>query len=421
MKKLKKCFPLVLSFVLAISNVVFINQSIAAVGGSISGWNVATQVASGIGQKITATKDIVLNGVTKTMTGTANITPKIGDVGRFMGKVGAAAIVTEAMNQILNGVDYVMDPANNTVTYKKQSSSNDDVQPWHQYCWTTDGYGCRTQTAVVKYVLSYNMPGWIYHSHICPPGDNVYCVAIVSHPDAPTREFSVRVFKKANPAYDPNAVDEDKPITVPLSDVASQVITQAEKDIKAGNSASPAVALSRAVAQDMIQDAETDEVKARPIATELDKTSAIPTDQTAEGTITQPVTDPTTGETTKPGSISIEFPVACSYVPTICQAADVIIQAPAAIKDYLKEDGIPEKDKTDINLPDTPITPKTVNVNWGGSCPAPTTTNISFGGQSQEITILRYDFICEWAWVIKTSVIALASIGAVFIIAGRKS
>lgn len=340
-----------------------------SVGNSIGGWQVATQVATGIGQKLTATKDIVLNGVTKTMTGTANITPKIGDVGRFMGKVGAAAIVTEAMNQILNGVDYVMDPANNTVTYKKQSSSNDDVQPWHQYCWTTDGYGCRTQTAVVKYVLSYNMPGWIYQSHICPPGDNVYCVAIVSHPDAPTREFSVRVFKKANPAYDPNAVDEDKPITVPLPDVASQVITQAEKDIKAGNPASPAVVLSRAVAQDMAAEAETDDVKARPIAQQFEQNQSVPTQEDSTGTIdTAEVLDPVTGEVLKPAesaSVSLKWPKACEWFPTLCMFIDWMQKPHELDEPNLPSEEI-EKKEIDEDL---------ITVH-GSQCPAPISVNI---------------------------------------------
>jgi hypothetical protein len=87
----------------------------------------------------------------------------------------------------------------------------------------------------------------------------------------------------------------------------------------------------------------------------------------------------------------------------------------------MKEEDLPNRDTSDITLPDTPITPQTVNVNFGKTCPAPTTVNISFGGQSKEITIMNYEFICEWSWVVEYSVIALASISSVFIVAGRKS
>ena len=57
-----------------------------AVGGSIGGWNVVSNVASGIGAKITATKEVMVNGASKVVTGTANITPKFTDVGQSDGR-----------------------------------------------------------------------------------------------------------------------------------------------------------------------------------------------------------------------------------------------------------------------------------------------------------------------------------------------
>ncbi|WP_265937159.1 virulence factor TspB C-terminal domain-related protein, partial [Acinetobacter sp. WCHAc060025] len=237
-----------------------------------------------------------------------------------------------------------------------------------------------------------------------------------------------------NPAYDPSK-DEEK--TLPLDVVANQVISNAE------SGDTDAQVATTAAAADIVNDAQNDSTKARPIVNQLEANAETKTEEEATGQ-SKPNTE--TGST----DLSLTFPVFCGWAPVVCEAAQVVISFPAKVegwvsdllgtgqkveentktaaestqaieKELTKDDGVPEKDKTDINLPDLPITPETVNVNWGGSCPAPTTTNISFHGQSQEITILRYDFICEWAWVIKASVVALASIGAVFIISGRKT
>lgn len=91
-----------------------------AVGGSIGGWRITSNVAQGIGAKITATKDVIINGASKAVTSSATVLPKAANVGKFMGKNFGAAAVIGAMDLLLDGVDYVMDPANNTVTYKRK-------------------------------------------------------------------------------------------------------------------------------------------------------------------------------------------------------------------------------------------------------------------------------------------------------------
>lgn len=172
-----------------------------------------------------------------------------------------------------------------------------------------------------------------------------------------------------NPNYDPSAEDETKPITVPISDVASQVITQAEEDIRAGNVASPSVALSRAVAQDMAVEAETDDVKARPIANQFEQTQAIPTDEDATGTIDTPeVVDPVTGEVVKPAetsSIAMKFPKACDWFPQLCLFIDWM-QKPQE----LDEPDLPTKE-----IEKKEIDEELIKIS-SSSCPAPIDVNI---------------------------------------------
>lgn len=334
-----------------------------SVGGSIGGWNVVSNVASGIGAKITATKEVMVNGASKVVTGTANITPKFTDVGRFMGRVGAAAVVTEAVNQLLNGVDYVMDPANNTVTYKKKTDTV-NANPWQTHCWfDSAGNGCySTVDSAANFLCKYYGFGSasVYYNN-----------GSIAHANCAGGNPVTVMFGKPNPLYDlsVNESEHTKPITVPLSDVASQVLDQAEKDIKAGNVASPAVALSRAVAQDMVAEAESDDVKARPIANQLEQTQAIPTDEDATGTIDTPeVIDPVTGEVVKPAessSIAMKFPKACDWFPQLCLFIDWM-QKPQE----LDEPDLPTKE-----IEKKEIDEELIKIS-SSSCPAPIDVNI---------------------------------------------
>lgn len=315
-----------------------------AVGGSIGGWQVVSNVANGIGAKITATKEVMINGASKVVTGTANITPKISDVGRFMGKVGAAAVVTEAMNQLLDGVDYVMDPANNRVQYKvitdptlADGTLSNDIQ---YNCNTGQSFNTVTQCA--NEYVKMNKPADIRYKN-CNKSGNLTCYfyEIVKGKERPGSVWSIGRSAPRVISYPTNAVEEK---SVPLVDVGAQIIDQAEQDIKAGNVASPAVALSRAVAQDMVQEAETDDTKARPITNQFEQAPVIPTNEDATGTIDTPeVVDPITGEVVKPAetsSIAMQFPKACDWFPQACLFIDWAMTDPNVDSDM----EVPEKE-----------------------------------------------------------------------------
>lgn len=319
-----------IAFVLLFFLLVSGHSNANAVGGSIGGWNVVSNVASGIGAKITATKDVLVNGAKTTVTGTANIMPNPSNMGKFMARVGGIGLASEALNQILDGVDYVMDPANNTVTYHKKPDSSVSSDPYYP----------------TNPTIFYNSN----HTHlIATTAQGVCPLSGLTYVKEGSWEWCVgggrdAIHAKPNPYYVPNYVPESKPITAPISDVASQVLEQAEKDIKAGNPASPAVVLSRAVAQDMIQEAEADDVKARPIAQQLEKNPEYPSDNDAEGEITKPeVIDPATGEVVKPAetsSIAMQFPKACEWFPQACVFIDWVMTDPNVDSDM----EVPEKE-----------------------------------------------------------------------------
>ena len=336
-----------IAFLLLFFLLVSCHTNANAVGGSIGGWQVVSNVANGIGAKITATKDVLVNGAKTTVTGTANIMPNPSNMGKFMLRLGGAAIVSEAVNQLLNGVDYVMDPANNSVTYKPKGNYGQYIYkcPSNYYCSGQQFNSAESFAKFLEPTLTLSSCG--YSSGIG------YCTYTNGH-----TSYYDRV---NNPAYNP---EKDEKKTVPISDVASQVLDQAEKDIKAGNPASPAVALSRAVAQDMVQQAESDDVKARPIAQQLEKNPEYPSDNDAEGEITKPeVIDPATGEVVKPAetsSIAMQFPKACEWFPQACVFIDWAMTDPNVDSDM----EVPEKeiDKQEIKKDLVKIS--------GRSCPA---------------------------------------------------
>ena len=322
-----------------------------AVGGSIGGWRITSNVAQGIGAKITATKDVIINGASKAVTSSATVLPNAANVGKFIGKNLGAAAVIGAMDLVLDGVDYVMDPVNNTITYHKESDGN-VVHNYDQYRYfvtSANTYVSSLDAFAKKRNLYFSDSVATACSVEFQNGLSMVTCLITNKTSGASGRF-VQGYRQANPTYNPNVDNPTKPVTVPVPAVSSQVLEQAEKDIKAGNPASPAVTLSRAVAQDMIQEAEADDVKARPIAQQLEKNPEYPSDNDAEGEITKPeVIDPATGEVVKPAetsSIAMQFPKACEWFPQACVFIDWAMTDPNVDSDM----EVPEKeiDKQEI-------------------------------------------------------------------------
>jgi hypothetical protein len=312
------------------------------VGGSISGWRITSNVAQGIGAKITATKDVIINGASRAVTSSANVIPSASQVGRFMGKNLGAAAVIGAMDLLLDGVDYVMDPVNNTIQYKT------DVQPnkynsryiYHVKDFDSPSYNlisaCSAKTPQSTADQSYSFKS----ADDAPNGICRYTQ--VNKSDGTSFVFGYSFVRYANPDFNSSA-EQQETKSVPVSAIGEQVINQSESEVRAGNPAQ-AAAVTRAVAQDMVQEAETDDTKARPIANELDKNISYPSDSDVEGEITTPeITDSATGEVVKPAetsSIAMKFPKACDWFPQACLFIDWVMTDPNVDSDM----EVPEKE-----------------------------------------------------------------------------
>ena len=247
---------------------------------------------------------------------------------------------------------------------------------------------------------------------------------------------SVSVVQVANPAYDPAKEEEKK--TLPLETVVQKVISNAE------SGDTNAQVATTAAAADIINEAENDNVKARPIVQQLENTQSIPTDQTAQGE-SVPKESENTGDPTAepvPQDITLDFPIFCDWAPSVCQAAKWVITQPqvwadavadswdwtktkyeaavTSITDFFKNE--PNSD-SDNSLPVQEIPLPQLNTGTfkaTAGCPAPIPINITIGtkGTGQ----ISYEPICQFAskWSFVAPLIGFLSGAMILVGVGRK-
>ncbi|MBJ9986928.1 hypothetical protein IAE19_16015 [Acinetobacter sp. S40] len=157
---------------------------------------------------------------------------------------------------------------------------------------------------------------------------------------------------------------------------------------------------------------------------------------------TTPKTDPETGEQTGGSSITIQFPVFCSWAAKMCQwyddwkvsdKRDTKFQEKVQehyddeksfwdkVKDFFDwtkdESDLPERDDTDLNIT-SDFEEKKVSLNVSAQCPAPTYETVTLHGVTAQVKTSDYSFICSLDWLIKPFVIGFSMITACFILFG---
>jgi len=417
LKQLKLASRIYLSTAIVLSPIFFINSANASTLAGGSGWRVASTVSNGIGVTVNGVKDVMVNGAKKTMSGVANVTPTASQVGKFMGKNLGTAAVIGAMDLLLDGVDYVLDPANNSVIYHPKT---DYDHPSNQYYYQIYYGGPVISYSSIEQLCieAFKRGGW----NEGKIGNGYRCVLqgnrVVA--EGPSGSMGGMGYRVNNPAYDPTNTD-NQPKTVPLSNIGQQVIDQAQEEIKTGNPAVPiATPVTQAAATAVVGEAATDEAQARPITAELDKSAAIPTDQTAVGEIAPPTTNPETGEV-KPGSISLDFPVFCSWAPSMCVLADKVQQAITDATVWAKNDENQDTDNEPPEIEEIDIDALDTSTFTGvAGCPSPIVVPITFGDGGE--TEISYEPICQLAekWSFVAPLIGFLSGAMIIVGVGRK-
>lgn len=377
----------------------------AARAAGLGGWTLGGGVSQGASIVYNGSKQVILNGASKLATGVAKITPPPSSVAKALAGGAGAIALDLAIQELLGGVDYVLDPENNSIKYP-----NPDSHPKIYHLFGIESTksvspesSCRSYANLqnAKFVRVSNSNG-----------------SLLCFLDRWSGGFNITAID--NPSYNP--ADENNTKSLPLTVVAQQVISNAES----GNAAAQQVV--KVAADTMVAEAETDTTKARPIIQQLEATQSIPTDQTAKGeAVPKDQTGENTGADAKGSDISLQFPVFCNWAPTVCQAANVVIQKPAEwaenIKaayddavDYFKSE--PEETDNELDIDQSTESEPDSSISFSTSCPAKIPLTFQWNGGTLDFS---FDFTM-WCQAISTFVypivVALGSLHALYIVAG---
>ena len=315
---LKQIFSVFLIFTL------YFNSFSVAHASTFGGWSIGGLVANGASSIVNGTKQVIIDGKNYIKKGTATITPTASQVSKVLARGAAGYALSVAVEQLLGSVDWVLDPANNRVVYY-ESNKPDIAQPYDEYFYHNGWDGVRYSSPNPACQALLKNPN--YKSYTASLVSNTRCNLYYSDGSLFTY-FSI--YKVQNPAYDPAAEEEREEKSIPLDTVAQQVISNAE------SGDTNAQAATTAAAQDIINEAEQDEVKARPIVQQLEASAST---ENADSAAQEAANDATGTQTKNPTNpdvtdLSLEFPVFCGWAPIVCEAAQTVISFPQTLTNW---------------------------------------------------------------------------------------
>lgn len=419
-KQLKLALRIYLSIAIVLSPIFLMSSANAS---SVGGWSMGNPIAKGASTIYEGSKNVIINGADYVKKGTATITPTAANVAKTLGKGVAGVAVSVVIDELLDGVDWVLDPANNQIVYTKPP---DPTDPTVQYYWQQgSNYTCFSASSCKSTLQAWSDSLKLEWSVVsCSVGNNGLMNCPLKKFDKngvlvdQTTESIPRV---ANPAYDPSAPPKDDKKTIPLDTVAEQVISNAN----AGDTT--AQAATTAAAADIVAEAETDSTKARPISQQLEASSTTkPADEaaasaanTATGTQTQNPTKPETSD------IALEFPTFCGWSPVVCEAAQVVISFPQTLTDWweaAKDWATSEPQQNDpenLEIEDLELDASDVNLTATGTCPQ---DSVSFSVMGQSVNLdMPYQPVCDALNFFKPAVLLVGAVASVYIVAGVRT
>lgn len=231
---------------------------------TLNGWDVGNPTAVRASGLVNGSK--TFGDVTKTSK--ALITPNASQVSKILRGGVAGVALTVAVNELLDGVDWVLDPANNQIKYKIPST--DPLDPTNQYYYVSV-YDPQTRSPSLQGAIDKAA------AHYCKINSYTECTGkVISQTavDSWKVEFcrlgpvkgclNNNAGRLANPTYD-STVEKEK--TLPLDTASQKVIDNAQS----GNT--DAQVATVAAAQNILNEAENDAEKAKPIVQQLENNS----------------------------------------------------------------------------------------------------------------------------------------------------
>lgn len=404
---------------------------IAYASTTTGGWNVGSAVAQGATTVYTATKEI--GG--KLVTSVAKITPTPAQIAKGLSKgLFAGLALSVAQKLIEDGVDFVLDPANNELRYTKKSDAKDKIHPPAYYIsgHISLGYFSSADAACASEFVYYQQKDSDYdHSSMSDDSTcNLY--------DKLNNVINIRHIFYGSFSNDDSKDNDDSKQSIPLTQFASSIIGEANnnnEDAKAITSAVAQSATASNTDDQLVPYTQLTQALDASIPASQDDTKSPPATNTNTGSQSQTqdqaqdqskpdesVSNPTAMPTPSTPSV----PTDCQFFQTACTWFDwtkkQYTDAVDAVKDFAKDD-IEDKDNKDKVDDDSSI-PKTIATDtfkFNGMCPADIVTQIPdpMGG-SNPLTLSFTNF-CTWLQRLNPWTDVLGWILAISIISGQRS
>lgn len=375
---------------------------------------------------INATREKVINGKKVPVKSTAIARIDTSHLVKNINRVGAVGAVSLAITGLIGAVDYVLDPANNRVKYFPPSDAGNGI-----YGITFDGYKhlrFNTKQEACNAALTRLREATGDNNAILTGIDGLRCLI-------PGYDVFIKQYGEPYPS-------EEK--YLPYDTVAAEI---------AKNAAAGDAAATEFVADTISNELDNNPNMRKDIQDQLDRNEQVGPDD-------EPETPPDPNNPPNPTPTDFKLPAFCTWAAFLCstqidirtntkktveqlekQSPDIATTAQETTKtreelekqteqdktfyekvtawfDWTQVDDLPEKDNTDFE-DDSPIVQKQVSVNFGSQCPAPASVSYTVKGRTESIQVVNFEYVCAQAPIIKPSIIALASIGAAFIVFGR--
>ncbi|MEN8410563.1 hypothetical protein ABFP33_11385 [Acinetobacter bereziniae] len=218
---------------------------------TLNGWNVGNPTPVGATGLVNATKNV--GGVAKVSN--ASIVPNASQVSKILRGGVAGVALTVAVNELLDGIDWVMDPANNQIRYNEKNGSSGS---YYYIKGLEKIYFSNVDTACLHFASSIKEPRYHYVSYIKSLTSDQYgCQFKV---DGFGEGLFVQTWVNVV-----SEIPEEK--NLPLDTASQKVIDNAQ----AGNT--DAQVATVAAAQDILNEAQNDAEKAKPIVQQLEDNS----------------------------------------------------------------------------------------------------------------------------------------------------
>lgn len=330
---------------------------------------------------------------------------KMGTVGmgRLLKTNLYSALGNYALEQLLNAVDWVIDPAAQSIWRNKKVNGNGNTVCSGGYLFnssaSTTWYTC-PQDAAQAYIDLSNKPQTSGTYSFTRWLDDPF---LVERPRF-TMTFTYKDGRENAPVevtlnrkVDPNSAPEKEYLTPEaLADYANHThpdYTDPQRSPKIEPKYSPEIA------EKLWKPGNEWEYENSPtvqeVKKELEKADPAPKDDTIKEN--QP--DPETGQN------SWSLPKACDWFPKAC-----------AYFDWMREE--PEQTDDKLDIPDENIEATDTNISFDNSCPAPITVPVSWNGNSIDFDF-SFDMFCQsFGTYVKPIIIALGAFHAVLIVSG---